>query len=44
MTTNTPPIDEELVKQPNLVTGGILRDYQLKGLTFLVNHHRRTVE
>jgi SNF2 family DNA or RNA helicase len=39
ITSNTN--EEVKVKQPKLVTGGILRDYQLEGLTFLVNHHRR---
>ena len=36
-------VHRELFVQPELVTGGELRDYQLVGLNFLVDKHRQNV-
>jgi SWI/SNF-related matrix-associated actin-dependent regulator of chromatin subfamily A member 5 len=37
------PFQSQEVAQPLLVTGGVMRDYQIDGLNFLWNHHRRNL-
>lgn len=36
-------VQEDLFLQPDLVTGGEMRDYQLAGLNFLLNLHRQNI-